>query len=349
MDGPPAAAGVEQPRSLTVDPRDGSVEIVHQEGWTQHLGRIGPLEGAAVCLQMRDALTALDPISGRVLWTRTDVFSSSRLFGDDQHVFVVDMGDNGKAASTRVFRTYDGATVAALDFHQLYEDRIRLVGRDILTADKDKDATTLRLYDPLTGKDVWKQTFAPKSFVLQGEESDLAGVIEPDGQVRVVDLATGKEVLTPKEKIDVKYLDKDSTYTLLADPLDVYVVPNAAPAPGVQFSTNLMPNTGLRGLNVSGEIYAFQRNAGEAHCHWHRTAADTQLLLDRFPEMPMIVLTGQTTKLNQFRQPTSQPQTSLMMIDKGNGKLLKGITPLPWTKRIRCTRPSPAASSTAWR
>ncbi len=258
VDGPPAADGVEQPPSVTVDPRDGSMQIVYQEGWTQHLGRISPLEGAAVCLQMRDGLVAIDPISGRVLWTRTDVFASSVLFGDDQHVFVVDMGDNGKAASTRVFRTYDGATVAALDFHQLFEDRVRLVGRDILTADKDKDATVLRLYDPLTGKDVWKQAFAPKSFVLQGEECDLGGVIEPDGQVRVVDLAAGKEVLTPKTKIEAKYLDKDSTYTLLADPLDVYVVPNAPPGPASQFSTNLMPNTGLRGMNVNGEIYAFE-------------------------------------------------------------------------------------------
>ncbi len=100
VNGPPAGA-VPQPQeySLTVDPRDGSVQIVYQEGWTQHLGRVGPLEGAAVCLQMRDALTAVDPVSGRVLWTRSDVSSSSRLFGDDQHVFVVEMAENGKPAS----------------------------------------------------------------------------------------------------------------------------------------------------------------------------------------------------------------------------------------------------------
>ncbi len=59
--------------SVTVDPRDGSVQVVYSDGWTQRLGQTGPLEGAAVCLQMEDALTAVDPIDGRVLWTRSDV------------------------------------------------------------------------------------------------------------------------------------------------------------------------------------------------------------------------------------------------------------------------------------
>ena len=327
VNGPPAG-GVPQPNqySLTVDPRDGSVQIVFQEGWTQHLGRIGPLEGAAVCLQMRDALMAVDPVNGRVLWTRSDVNSSSRLFGDDQHVFVVEMSENGKPASTRVFRTYDGATVGAPDFHQVYEDRIRLVGRDILTADKDHDAVTLRLYDPLSGKDVWKQAFAPKSIVLQGDEGDLAGAIEPDGQVHVVDLATRKEVLTAKSKMDPKFLDKDATYTVLGDALDVYVVPDAAPAAMTKFNTNLMPGTGLRGLNANGMIYAFKRSNGEHH--WLFAAANVQLVLDQFEEMPMLLLTGQTQKyVNNGFQPAGPPSTSLIVIEKSHRQAAEGVRP----------------------
>ena len=74
--GPEAGlAATQPPPSVTVDPRDGSVQVVYQDGWTQRLGQTGPLEGAAVCLQMKDALTAVDPINGRVLWTRSDVTS----------------------------------------------------------------------------------------------------------------------------------------------------------------------------------------------------------------------------------------------------------------------------------
>ena len=48
----------------------------------------------------------------------------------------------------------------------------------------------------------WRQAFAPKSYVLQAEDGDLAGVVEPDGLVRVVDLTTRQEVLTPASRID---------------------------------------------------------------------------------------------------------------------------------------------------
>jgi outer membrane protein assembly factor BamB len=320
------AASETTPRSLTVDPRDGSVQIAYDEGWKQHLGRIGPLEGAAVCVQMRDALAAVDPVNGRLLWTRSDVNPASHIFGDDKHLFVVEMSENGKSASTRVFRTYDGSTVAAPDFHQVYEDRIRLVGRDILTADKDRDATTLRLYDPLTGKDVWKQAFAAKSFVLQGDECGLGGVIEPDGRVRVVDLASGREISTAKTGMDAKGLDKDTTYTILADALDVYVAPDAPPPPLTRVNSNLMPGAGLRGLNVNGDIYAFRRDTGARH--WVVTASDVQLVLDRFAEMPMLVMTGQTQKYNNIAlQPAGQPKTSLIIVDKGTGKRCKSLEP----------------------
>ncbi len=314
---------------VTVDPRDGSVQILHPDGWTQQLGQTGPLEGAAVCLQMKESLTAVDPVSGRVLWTRSDVGPRSRIFGDDQYLFVVEMSSDQKSApvSTRVFRLYDGAAVKAPDFHDLYdsERRICLVGRDILVADKDKDATTLRLYDPLTGKDLWKQAFAPKSHVLRTESGDLAGVVEPNGQVRVIDLATRKEVLdVNSRKVDAKYLGKDATLTVLGDASHVYVLCDDPAEVGVHVNTNLLPMTGLRGLNVNGRIYAFPRTPGALY--WEVAAPCTQLVLDQFQDMPMLLLTAHTIK----QEPTGMmtQSSSLQVIEKRSGSLRREVSNL---------------------
>jgi outer membrane protein assembly factor BamB len=313
---------------VTVDPRDGSVQIIHADGWTQQLGQTGPLEGAAVCLQMKESLTAVDPVSGRVLWTRSDVSPRSRIFGDDQHVFVVEMSSDAKSTpvSTRVFRLYDGATVKAPDFHDLYdpERRIRLVGRDILVADKDKDATTLRLYDPLTGKDIWKQAFAAKSHVLRTEGGDLAGVVEPSGRVRVIDLTTRKEVLKTDSKMDPKYLDKDGTVTVLGDASHIYVIPDGPVEAGVHVNTNLLPGTGLRGLNVNGRIYAFPRVPGALY--WEASAPNTQLVLDQFQEMPMLLLTAHTVK--QDPNGSVSQTSSLQVIEKRTGILRREVANL---------------------
>ena len=229
------------------------------------------------------------------------------------------MSPENKPTYTRVFRAYDGSSVRAPDFREAYEYRIRLVGRNILTADKDKDATTLRLYDPLTGKDLWKQAFAPKSYVLQAEDGDLAGVVEPDGLVRVVDLATQKEVLDADSKMDPKYLDKDATMTVLGDSTDIYVAPNGPVAASTRVNTNLMPGTGLRGLNVNGELYAFKRETGKMH--WHTDAINQQLVLDQFRQMPMVVLTAQTAKFQAPFGGMMNQTTALKVIEKRTGKL----------------------------
>ena len=68
--------GSDQAYDLKFSP-DGSVLAIYPEGWSQRLGQTGPLEGSSICLQAREGLMAVDPLSGRVLWVRTDIGSVS--------------------------------------------------------------------------------------------------------------------------------------------------------------------------------------------------------------------------------------------------------------------------------
>src|SRR5262249_34591305 len=88
MPGQPGTGGPPGYNQLIVDPRDGSLQVTYQDGWVQRLGQTGPLEGAVFCLQTRDALVAVDPITGRTLWTRSDVSSRYHIFGDEQNIYV---------------------------------------------------------------------------------------------------------------------------------------------------------------------------------------------------------------------------------------------------------------------
>src|SRR5262249_20485126 len=65
-----AGSGRMEYRSHAVDARDGSARVVFADGWTQRLGQTGPLSPVAVCLLTTDALVAVDPVGGQVLWTR---------------------------------------------------------------------------------------------------------------------------------------------------------------------------------------------------------------------------------------------------------------------------------------
>lgn len=316
--------GPPQHQQLTVDPRDGSVQVLYVDGWVQRLGTPGPLGGSTLCLQTRDALVAVDPVSGRTVWTRSDVNPRSHLFGDEELLYVVEMSAEGNASSTRALRTYDGVTVPVPPFHELYQKRLRVLGNKLLVADNDpKNGLALRLYDVRTGKDLWKQAFAVNAQVLHSENANLTGAVEPDGRVRVYDLNTFKEVLDAK-LADPRHLDKVTSVHLLADGKHFYVAcngpadPSIAPFGGVQ--TMLMPGTGLRALPVNGAVYSFHADTGKLN--WWKLVANQLLVLDQFADVPMALFAARYQAWAAGPVRNVIQVSNVFAVDKRTGKLI---------------------------
>ena len=130
--------------------------VTYADGWVQRLGETGPLEGNVLCLQTRDALLGIDPLTRRTLWTRSDVSPRNRIFGDDQVIYVVEMNNEGRAAvdpgpaglrwrAASRSRTSRPCTRSAS----------QVLGRTLLVSEPNGAAgTVLRQYDVLTGKDL---------------------------------------------------------------------------------------------------------------------------------------------------------------------------------------------------
>ena len=177
-----------------VDPRDGSVLLIYNNNWAQRLGHVGPFQGQTICVQSVDRLSALDPLTGRVLWSRMDVNSRNYIFSDDDYVFVVELDNQNNPNSTRVFRAADGIKVKAPDFAALFAKRLQVFGRHLLLSESGPtNSVVVRLYDMASGKDVWKQSYAPRSIVAHSEEATLTGVVEPNGKVHVIDLRRARK------------------------------------------------------------------------------------------------------------------------------------------------------------
>jgi outer membrane protein assembly factor BamB len=265
-----------------------------------------------ICLLTRDAMTAIDPVTGRTLWTRTDVNSRSTVFGDDQNIYVVGMGEGNSATGTRAFRAYDGVTVRVRDFTNEYQNRVRMLGRNILVAETDvKNVLKMRIYDVLTGRTPWEQKFAPGSVQLRSEDPNLAGAVEPDGTVRIVDLRSTKEVMKGKMrwgKMSPKELSSAKGVYLVSDPTAVYIAvngpndPNVGGGPpgwvGVPGTSTVQPmlsaGYGLRALPVNGDVYAFNRASGKLL--WVNEYASSTMTLTHFEDMPAIVFTARYQK-----------------------------------------------------
>jgi hypothetical protein len=251
------------------------------------------------------------------------VTARANVFGDEDHLFVVEMNAQGNPTGTRTLRAYDGATVKDVkDFTALYNQRVMANGRNILVADKGAKNTTLRLYDVLEGKDVWKKEFAANSTVIKAENDNLAGAVEPDGKFTVLDLATQKEVL--KNEIDPKYLEKVQNVSLVRDNSLFYLAtnkpadPNLAPWGGTRSA--FLPQTGVRSLPVNGVLYAFDRETQAVK--WRVDAEDQMLLLDSLNELPMVILASFSPR-NQGNGPNKfiTQAIAVKVVEKRTGKL----------------------------
>lgn len=286
--------------TLTLD-GDGFLRMNYQDGYFKTLGQMGPVAPSYVCIQTAEGLTALEPLTGRPLWTRGDVPSRCRIFGDDAHVYLVELDNSGAPTATRAFRSHDGAAVAVPNFAAAYRNRQRVLGRSLLTSENNPTAgLTLKLYDVHTGKDLWSKTYAPGSVLLRSEEPDLAGAVEPEGRVSVVSLSAQKEVVVGR--IEPADMQNAREAHLLSDGDLVYVafnVPNPqAQQWGATVQTNLMPNTGMRDLAVNGKVYAFDRRTSKIR--WWVEVLNQRLVLEGWKDMPVLLFTGRYQKVQNI-------------------------------------------------
>jgi outer membrane protein assembly factor BamB len=238
---------------------------------------------------------------------------------------VVGMGASGGATGSRVFRAYDGVSVRVPEFSNHYEQRIRMLGRNILASSADaKGGLTLRIYDVLQGKNLWMQKFPKDSVLMQSEDPRLVGVAEPTGAIRVVDVLTQKEVLNGMLE-DKNHIAKAQGITLVSDPDAFYVAingpvdPNLVPwGGGVQ--SNLMTNAGLRSTPVNGEVYSFNRKDGKVK--WHMPVKNQHMVLSQFEDLPMLLFTSRYQEwVGGGVGRNAQQKTTAMAWAKHNGKM----------------------------
>jgi outer membrane protein assembly factor BamB len=310
---------------LHYNPNDETLQLQFQNGTYMTIGQGGPVASTYVCVQTRDGLSALDPLTGNILWTRADVPTRCRLFGDEQHIYLVETDNNGSAVNTRAFRAQDGASESVPDFAALFQKRVRIIGRELLVADRHPgNDLDLRLYDVQTGKDLWKEHYPKGTIVLDSDDAELAGVVTPDGHATIVNLRLRKRVaggvLTPD---DLKNLQQAH---LLADDQYYYIALNTSnPNNPPQIWTNLQANTGLRGITINGELYAFNRRTSKVE--WHNSVKHLQMVMEQWREMPVLLFTSRYFENSnnggmRFFPGQQMGTIGIQVYDKRTGKLL---------------------------
>ncbi len=277
-------------------------------------------------------LVCVDPLTGDILWTRDDIKSNSRVWGDDSHVFVAGV------VSARAFDLSDGSELPEVDI-PTPERRWTTIGRNIVAwengkSDGNSTRRVLCLYDPLTQKNIWQYEcqYSSPTTAEDGEETKVGGagciaddefafIIEPSGQSFVIDLATGKrvgeydfELPTDQRLVGAKLIVSDDQFTVAAL-LQLQTDPHF---------TMRKPNNDTS-IN-EGFIQAINRRTGKAQ--WSSAVRiDRFGLLENQPrDLPVLLFARK-----QRAKPPAQAvpwRADVVCLDRRDGRRLFDIAPM---------------------
>lgn len=286
----------------------GGERFMVTDGFGQSVAPLGPVTPTYVCLPSARVLTMLDPLSGQVLWTRQGMLPGTECFGDDEVLICVPPN----IADSVVLRAIDGQQVGTRRLPPASQ-RMAAVGRKLLTWSEQGSGIELRLYDPWTGEEVWKRSFATGSRAeLLG--TDQVAVVQPQGKFLLVDLATG----APAIEADIEADPKLKNIHVLRAPDRVILITNhewqrenvwLRPVPGP-------PDNKV----VNGAVYGFDAASGAKL--WSQPLEQQAILLRQPSDLPLLMFVCHVFERPTGAMPRNTNYVNVLAIDKRSGREL---------------------------
>ena len=240
------------------------------------VARVGPVRPDYVCYQDRGSLVALDPLSGRLLWRRTDVATADLSAGDDTSILLLDR----RSKRLQFLRALDGKTMAertaaaASDFRWLE-------GLDAVTQVAQSRRTQLLRINLLDDRTKWTLSFPAETQFLRLDGSRYAAA-ESNGTFHVLDADRGA-VIASGRLPQVKHCLQ---VHVTSDESRFYLAFSGTFADARNFRANSQRDESRNPL-VSGALCAIDRRSGQTL--WSRPFLDGIFALDQSRVAPLLV------------------------------------------------------------
>ncbi|HAY83060.1 MAG TPA: hypothetical protein DCY79_24910, partial [Planctomycetaceae bacterium] len=259
-------------------------------------------------------LVAVNINDGKVLWERNRFAEECDLYGDDQMVVVTPRGSDEAV----FLSVWDGRELGRRAMPPM-EERIATLGRRVLHWSKDNTGRVLKLLDPWTGDDRWRQVFSLRAqpWFING----LAVVMEPTGDVVAIDAHSGEPEARLKlpeapglESIYV--LGERGAYSLIVN------MPLGAEEEAGGMFVNQFGNQVATSLPVNGRAYGIDLQ--QAKSLWSATVKNQLVSIDQPTRLPSLIFANFSRRYEQQENGSmrSISHFEMLVLDKRNGKVL---------------------------
>ena len=306
--------------------------IYYSDGSSQRVGFVGAFEAGYLVVLTRDGLVAYEPTRKSVLWKKEGVSNRVQVVGTADHVFVFETNKDGGVSAVRCLRAIDGVDVPIPDSSVVFNSlkKAKIFGRTVACIDDAPgNKKVLRMYDLLTGLDVWSKPIAAADAWLAAADdtTPAVGYVSATGEIAVFDAKTGKELV--KSAVNAKkakgHLEKVESAKLLADRERFFVQINREiTKPNPNFGMQPPTSAALALLPVNGPMYCFDRATGKHLWHTDEQLESQGIVTEQFRDLP-IVFACYRDMVN-FNWGTMTDR--FVAIDKATGKVL-------WSKKLQ--------------
>jgi outer membrane protein assembly factor BamB len=279
------------------------------------IGSLGPVSPCGVVLQERDQLKCVDPLSGDVLWSRTDIPAGCELFGDSELVFAADVS----ADLMHVIRVVDGELVGNRPLSKA--EWLMTTGRNLaqlsFATSRGNRTMSIRLVEAWSQDVLYEGEFSLGARISVVEPDALA-VYEPSGKFRLIDTKSGKtiidEELQPSPELQNIYTvrgDRELVLMVASQPQQKQIVPIA--------QAEQPP--------LSGPVYAFNLETGRPSWPGPAIVRNRGIVLSQPPALPVLVFADRKVTRDAASGGTSQLR--VLCLDKRTGQTIYRNDQLP--------------------
>jgi hypothetical protein len=296
------------------------------------LGSTSPLAPNGVCFLSHGQLQCVSPLTGEVLWQRSDIPGSVELTSDEEFLYVLPT----EGSEAIVLRRDDGQSVKLVPVPP-YQQRLALAHGHVLMEEQSGQTpgtqlVTLKLQRLSDGAVLWQEQLAAGTQSCFVEDDEIV-MLQPSGRCVIRSLhdsAVSLDVTLEREPTleQLHVLRSREQYLIFAG---VRVVERLA---SWRMSTAPRATSEEResypyAVPFTGKIYAFHRATGAAQ--WSAPAAISEmgLPLDQPLEQPVLVL-HRNLESRSGRDGT-ESAASLLCLDKRTGELLYFADEIPGT------------------
>jgi hypothetical protein len=287
----------------------GAFQRLATDQWTgKPLGRLGPVTAGYVCFQRGEELLAVQPLTGRTLWSRRGIPPGSYFFGNDELIAVA-VPDRSAGL---LLRAGDGEV---LDRPDLFAARriVAAAGPRIVVWEDDAGKHVLRMIDAAAKQSWALGRFAAGSKACVVDNQSLA-VMQPDGEFHSFRLADGKAEFDKPYKVSLSG-KLGALYAVKWRDTYMFAVSRAEqPREQVIWSYGVVSLNDPNRPQIAGKVYG----VGPGGKTWSASVDNGHWVLDQPLDLPLLVFSSGSDYAD-FR---GRAASMLLCLDKRTGKTI---------------------------